>query len=92
MASIELLDETRKFIETGLTVIGIIIALLAVIVNVTHTLPMSDWELFLAFSCLAVFYLLLIIIVENIKASKLKKSGFLLDTIENVNEEIRLNI
>lgn len=92
MASIELLDETRKFIETGFTVIGIIIALLAAIVNVTHTLPMRDWELFLAFSCLAVFYLLLIIIVENIKASKLKKLGFLLDTIENVNEEIRLNI
>lgn len=92
MASIELLDETRKFIETGFTVIGIIIALLAVIVNVTHTLPMSDWELFLAFSCLAVFYLLSIIIVENIKASRLKKAGFLLDTIENVNEEIRLNI
>ena len=35
---------------------------------------------------------ILIIIVENIKASKLKKAGFLLDTIENVNEEIRLNI
>lgn len=92
MASIELLDETRKFIETGFTVIGIIIALLAVIVNVTHTLPMSDRELLLAVSRLAVLYLILIIIVENIKASKLKKAGFLLDTIENVNEEIRLNI
>ena len=92
MASIELLDETRKFIETVFTVIGIIIALLAVIVNVTHTLPMSDRELLLAVSRLAVLYLILIIIVENIKASRLKKAGFLLDTIENVNEEIRLNI
>ena len=81
-ASIELLDDTIKFIETAFTAM----------VSATHTLPMNPWELFLAFSCLAVFYLLLIIIVENIKASRLKKAGFLLDTIENVNEEIRLNI
>lgn len=91
-ASIELLDDTIKFIETAFTAVGIIIAILTAIVSATHTLPMNPWELFLAFSCLAVFYLILIIIVENIKASRLKKAGFLLDTIENVNEEIRLNI
>ena len=92
MASIELLDDTIKFIETAFIAVGTIIAILTAIVSATHTLPKSDWKLFLAFSCLAVFYLILIIIVENIKASKLKRAGFLLDTIENVNEEIGLNI
>lgn len=88
VASIEILDDTIKFIETAFTAVGTIIAILTVIVSAMHTLPMNAGEMFSIFSCLVVFYLLLIIIVENIKASKLKKASFLLDTIENVNEEI----